>query len=204
MSRVPWLTSAWPIACAAFVSTACSAPTTCRTDAWSEGAASVASQRLSGSALLSNTGEAESFDLDVSLTDLPALWPSRSAIKNADVGVSIALAYTKPPLGGDGLTEMPRLQVRIGRETGITTSTFSNGSERTGRQLFEDCATGDEYCCAFGSEQCQARLHFTVERLDGAPFPPVQVTWTAGADATIDSCPKDFSSPTLSLTSEAP
>jgi hypothetical protein len=204
MSRVRWHAGAGLLTFGALGCFACSAPVICRSDSELQHGASVSSAQLSGSMLLSAAGDTESFYLDVALAGLPKLWPSSSAIKNADLGLSVALAYTKPPVGGDGLTEMPRVQMGFDRQPGTTTSSFPSIAKGTEQQLFGDCALGGEYCCAFGSEQCHGRLQVTLQRLDGAPFPPVQVAWTVGASATTDSCPQDLGSPTLTLTSEAP
>ena len=205
MTRVVWRVSVWLVGCAALVSSACSAPTACGADASTLHPTGVKSSPLSGSVLLSNAGESAIFGLDVTLAGLPTLWPAYSAIKDAGVGVSVKLAYTTPPLGGDGNTQMPRLRVRLDQQPGTTTSSFTSGFEGTNSTVFENCGLlGAEHCCAFGSKECQAHLQVTIQRLDGAPFPPVQATWTAGAGATISSCPEDLDTPTFTVTSDAP
>jgi hypothetical protein len=108
-------------------------------------------------------------------------------------------------VGGDGNTQMPRVRVSLDQQQSTVTSSFTSGIEGTDTRVFDDCNLLDAaYCCAFGSEECHARIQVTIQRLDGAPFPPVQVKWSAGATATTDSCPKDLSAPTLTVTSEAP
>lgn len=159
---------------------------------------------LSSSVLLSNAGERAAFALDVTLAGLPTLWPAGSAIKDAGADVSVELAYATPPIGGDGNTQMPRVRVTLDQRPSTVTSSFTSGFETTHSPLFDDCnLLGATHCCAFGSQECQARLQVRLERMDGAPFPPVQVTWRAGAGATIDSCPRDLDTPMITV-SEGP
>ena len=59
-------------------------------------------------------------------------------------------------------------------------------------------------CCEFGAASCTIRDRVTVERLDGAPFPPLEVRWELALSASINDCPFGGAKPELELSVTPP
>jgi hypothetical protein len=170
----------------------------------------VASDALTGSVVLSQSGQTETFSFASTVSGLPELWPSNSAISNGRFGIGLTLRYAIDPIGGDGATQMPRLSVAFNtppllfEQTPPATTQFPGPAASSFEsRLFDTCLSADDgHCCPFGAQQCTEQVRVTITRLDGAPFPPLTVNWSAGADAQISSCPAENDKPSLVLLSE--
>jgi hypothetical protein len=174
----------------------CSAPEACVEERWS-GAPNLMAEQLSGAVSLDATQQPAQQALDLKLTGLPELWQGSKNVFGGGVTVSITTEYASKPPGNDGKTEMPRVAATLGLEQSdrtvtASTSTFPSGSSSSDElRLFENCDDEDPGpgCCAYGSRECSVPLRIDVDRLDGAPFPAVAVSWSAQASASVTSCP---------------
>jgi hypothetical protein len=195
------------LALLALSAAACSAPNTCDAGAsTSPNSVEVNSEPVSGSFVLTNAGDRTALDLSADLSGLPELWPSQSAISDGGLGLGLVLHYQQPPYGGDGQTQMPRVEVSFDDFSSLFTSgSFPTRSEGPDHDLFSPCYGDNEgHCCPFGVRECQQSTHILITRVDGAPFPPVEVAWTARAGATVSSCPSAHDAPQVALVNEAP
>jgi hypothetical protein len=197
----------WPglAATLALVAAGCSAPV-CREQL----APALLSEQLEDSLRATSAGEEQEWRLRATLRDLPALWPAGGAIQDGRLSVSVSLAYQSDPVGGDGATEMPNVRVTFDGHAPVDgqtdqTSTFPGPTASLFTQtLFQTCnADGQERCCHFGETQCSLPVTLRLERLQGAPFPPIVVAFSAQASATVSSCPIPGPSSKLSLEVEA-
>lgn len=131
------------------------------------------------------------------LTHLPELWQGSGNIFGGYVTVNITTEYASAPKGNDGMTQMPRVKAQLsldGADQNVTasTSSFPSGSAPSDQLLlFQNCGEGDTGpgCCPYGSRECTVPLSLSVARLDGAPYPPVNVTWSVQSTANATSCP---------------
>jgi hypothetical protein len=165
---------------------------------------------LSGSQVLSTTNESMSLDFIAGLSGLPELWESSTAIERSFISIHLNLQYLEEPLGGDGQTEMPRVMVTFTPEDWYQYYPDSNQTPRFpgadgayfGSRIFRTCISGKSGasgCCVYGASECEAPISVRISRMDGAPFPPVSVAWSAQASASINTCPLGDAAPRLSL-----
>jgi hypothetical protein len=174
----------------------CSAPEACVDEGWTR-APNLVAEPLTGVAHLDATKQTLQQALELRLTGLPELWQGSDNILGGSVTVSITTEYTTEPKGNDGKTEMPRVAATLSLEQSqqtvtASTSAFPSGSSDSSElRLFESCDDEDPGpgCCAYGVRECSVPLGLAVDRLDGAPFPAVTVSWTAQAAANVTSCP---------------
>jgi hypothetical protein len=106
---------------------------------------------------------------------------------------------------------MPRLSGRLSladvdEGVDVATSEFQAGSSTASFEAFRVCQADDQTgCCKFGERSCSLPLVFSVQRRDGAPFPPIDATITIGAEAEITRCPiDDREEASLVLTTDSP
>jgi hypothetical protein len=140
---------------------------------------------------------------------LPELWQAESAILDGALSLKLELAYEDEPIGGDGHTEMPRVRATFAinpseYEDWAQTDPFpQNPAGLFGVSLFETCLfEGDPFCCEYGSRECELPVEIELERLDGAPFPPLVVDAAVRATASVSTCPIGEGTPTLTLARE--
>jgi hypothetical protein len=192
-------------ACSTLPCAGCTAASAC--DAESPGmGTTVGSTSFTGTAELAKLGDTVTLDFDAQLGGLPELTPPGGVIQDSLLELTLKLRYATAPMGGDGLTEMPRLQARFyGAQSGLTTSSFPYETDDVGIEILRDCDSAPDIpCCPRGVTHCERTVHVELVRIDGAPFPPVQLTWTATAIATLNNCPSSLSSPQITLVSDAP
>jgi len=186
----PAFVSAFALACAS-----CSAPATCDVEQFASGAPALETEGQSGSVRFSAVNESLTLRFRATLGNLPELWPNDSMVI-AGLPFELSFRYEREPFGADGRTEMPRLSVAVAEPGGggfiVQTMSYPGPTPlRLGPSLFQDCA--------FGSRQCETRLSVTIQRLDGAPFPPIDVSWRASAQAQIHVCKALATDPELTL-----
>jgi hypothetical protein len=119
----------------------------------------------------------------------------------------VSVAYQSDPVGGDGATEMPNVRVTLdghAPDPGETPKFPGPAASRFTLRLFETCNfDGQEHCCRFGETECSLPVTLRLQRLQGAPFPPIAVDFSAQASASVSSCPIPGSASQLSLEVEA-
>ena len=73
----------------------------------------------------------------------------------------------------------------------VMTSEFQSGTASSGGlPIFRTCqASNDTDCCVYGGRECSVLLLLNLRRVDGEPFPPVDVTSQVGAAVDVSSCP---------------
>jgi hypothetical protein len=182
----------------------CSARSACEE---TYGAGELLSSELpSESFVLESAGDSARIGVRARLTGLPELWQADSAILDGALSLKLELAYQDEPVGGDGRTEMPRVRATFGvdprnYDAVSQTDPFPQTPAGVfGVSLFETCLDdGDRLCCEYGSRECELPLEIELERLDGAPFPPLAVDATIRATASVSSCPIEGGTPTLTL-----
>ena len=184
----------------ALAAAGCSAPVCQETTA-----PSLTSGKVEDSLQAAAAGDAKEWHLRATLRDLPKLWPASGAIEDGSLSVSVSVAYQSDPVGGDGSTEMPSVRVTFDGHTAGETSKFPGPTPvRFAQTLFETCnVDGEQGCCRFGESECSLPLTLRLERVQGAPFPPIVVGVSAVASASVSSCPLPSPAPTLSLEVEA-
>ncbi len=172
----------------------CSAPEACQASSFGPTATATS---LSKTLTLTRAGESGSTSVRATLSNLPRLWQDHSNILGGSVSLALSVAYQGTPAGGDGKTQMPRVSARLGladtdSSIAIGTSEFQAGGVGGSLESFRTCQGQDELgCCQFGESTCTLPLLFSVRRLDGAPFPPVDVTAVLDAEAEVTRCPID-------------
>jgi hypothetical protein len=141
------------------------------------------------------------------LTGLPELWQRDTSILYGSFWLKLAFSYREEPIGGDGLTEMPRVRVRQGENGvfgayGVDTERFPrNPAAFWEYRIFETCVDEtDRDCCEYGARECSIQYEFQLERLDGEPFPPLVVESSIEVDADVTTCPLGEGAPKLTLT----
>jgi len=189
----------------AFAAAGCSAPV-CQESL----APSLTSERLEDSLQATGAGEAKEWRLKATLRDLPKLWAASGAIQDGSLSILASVAYQSAPFGGDGATEMPNVRVTFdghgpgGGQADQTSKFPGPAAARFTLRLFETCnLDGQERCCRFGETECSLPVTLRLERLQGAPFPPIVVDFSAEASASVSSCPIPGPSSQLSLEVEA-
>ncbi|MEO6601244.1 MAG: hypothetical protein ABIQ16_15300 [Polyangiaceae bacterium] len=184
--------------------TACSAPSAC--PAYSSSYDNLRySSPVTGTTELSRAGETNAFALKARFDHLPQLWPSNGAISAAQLSLGVSARYESDPQGGDGKTQMPRFSATVdGIPTGTTGSFPGPNSGVFSIEFRAECTTDSEVdCCPFGATECERILRVVLTRIDGEPFPPVRLSWSAGASAQLSACPGSASDASLTLSSEA-
>lgn len=188
-------TGLFAVACACWVC-GCSAPVACKQQIWGLDP-NLEGERLPGTESLDETSLVVRRALELKLSNLPELWQGDGNIYGGYVAFSITTEYAGEPKGNDGNTQMPKVSAELsldGSEKTVTasTSSFAFGSSNSPRlTLFDTCdnaGTGPG-CCAYGSRECTVPLSLSVKRLDGAPFPAVNVAWSVESAASVTSCP---------------
>jgi hypothetical protein len=168
------------------------------------------SSRHAGSAVLSAAGDSTSRIYHASLTGLPELWQPDSAILNATIATSLTLKYSTGSPGSDGRTQMPRLGFAITRvdeepSTAPPATPDYPDSRPLGfsASIFGECwEGGPPICCVWGSTSCEGRLRLSIQRFDGEPFPPIEVSFETSASANVSLCPTNRGDPELVLEEE--
>jgi hypothetical protein len=108
------------------------------------------------------------------------------AVQSGALSLELGLRYENEPFGGDGRTEMPRLALTFSDDAGgsSTAPATSNYPGPTPSNflpgLFE--------ACVLGARHCETTLDVRIQRLDGAPFPPLRVSFGATAKARLSAC----------------
>jgi hypothetical protein len=169
----------------------------------------LSSELPSESFVLESAGDRARIGVRARLSALPELWQVESAILDGALSLKLELAYRDGPAGGDGHTEMPRVRATFGGdrleyEDGAQTDPFpQNPAGPFGVSLFETCfAESDRFCCEYGSRECELPVEIVLERVDGAPFPPLVVDAAVRATASVSTCPLGEGTPALTLTRE--
>jgi hypothetical protein len=188
----------------------CSARHACEEPSDGTGGLSLESGAVGSSALVASASESTIFVLRASVSGLPALWQGDSAILRANIDVDLSLAYEGDIKGFDGRTQMPSISVRIDGGTPTSwepsrTSEFPGPAPSVFQtSLFGPCYTDDQPgCCPYGVRQCSAPITVKFQRLEGGPFPPVNLNWSARLDAAVSTCPLNDSTPVVALTLES-
>ena len=182
--------SAFALACVS-----CSAPASCDVEQFASGVPALETEEQSGSVRFTTAKESLTLRFRASLSDLPELWPNDSMVIS-ELPFELSFRYEREPFGADGETEMPRLSVAVPERAGEgftaqTTSYPGPTPLRLAPSLFKDCA--------FGSRHCQTSLTVIIQRMDGAPFPPIAVNWRASARAQVNACKALGTDPELTL-----
>lgn len=182
----------------ALIGTACGPSATCDAGQNAYQSPLIESEERTGSILLSAKNDSQTVDFTATLSDLPEKWSSAGLLQIGALQLDLSLGYESAPIGGDGHTEMPRLALTFKEPAAadsstITTSNYPGPTPLLySPSLFEDCVSG--------SRQCDSTRPVRIERLDGAPFPPVRVSWRASANARIPTCePSSSADATLDL-----
>jgi hypothetical protein len=168
----------------------------------------LSSQLPPESFVLSDAGDNARISVRAELSGLPELWQSESAIADGALSLRLGLGYEGDPVGGDGRTEMPRVRATFGLDPlkdphwAQTEPFTSSPAGPFGLSIFETCLNqGDRYCCEYGARECSLLIEVELERLDGAPLPPLAVEASIEATASVSSCPLG-GAPTLTLERE--
>jgi hypothetical protein len=191
-------------------SAGCSAPAACEESDSSHGLL-LESQGVSGSARAENADESAEFKMRATLSGLPRLWQGESAILQADLDLEVSLVYEAEPKGGDGHTQMPSVSVTFDPQAPNSwqpsrTSEFPGPAPTSFRTaLFGACYTdGQGNCCPYGVRECSLPVTLRLERVQGTPFPPIVISWSARLTASVSACPLNDSVPMLALELESP
>lgn len=173
----------------------CSPSEVCSRD---ESPTSLESASFEGARVFANAGEREEIDLELTLDGLPELWSPEGAVESGRLSVTLAFAYDGVPV--DGTTEVPSIRISFEHAEGSGASTPYASGLRIDGSTFSTCASSEARgCCEFGSASCTIRDRVTIERLQGTPYPPLDVSWELGASASINDCPFEKSAPELDL-----
>lgn len=184
-----------------FVALGCSAPV-CQ----EPNDEALTSEQVEDSLLAVGAGEEKEWHFRATLRGLPKLWPGAGALSGGRLSVQVSVAYDADPVGGDGKTEMPNVRVTFPNQPVETwqsdqTPTFAGPTPaRFSAPLFDSCnVEGQAHCCRFGETECSLPVTLRFERVQGEPFPPLIVDFSAQASTSVKSCPLPGASPTLSL-----
>ena len=137
--------------------------------------------------MLADAGARESWLARVSLVGGPVLEPDFDFGLRLFVGVR--LTYPGRPTGA---AEMPRLRVGSGAFQ-FETDPFPSAEGMT--QEFPLASS----CSAPASGACSGETTVTIERIDGAIFPPVALDWSAQAALRVSDCPPNAGGARLEL-----
>lgn len=189
----------------------CNAPAACETQVNGGVTPNTSAEPLIITTTLTQSGETFSKRARARLGNLPELWQDDTNILGGSLSLSLVAVYQAAPQGDDGKTQMPRVSAELGlgetqSSLDISTNEFQAGNVSGNLDGFRTCHTDDEQdCCKYGARECSFPLRLSVRRLDGAPFPPVDVTVTLGADAEVTRCPVDDQKrAVLALEAESP
>jgi len=181
----------------------CSAPPACHRDD-----VAFRAEAPPESAVLTARGQSLLRAFEATVDGLPELWSEDGAIPNAAVLVELSVRYEdSSPFAGTN-TEMPRVQLTLsprddGQAETTTTPNFPftpTQSTTLGARAFPDCFGQQQAaCCPFGARSCATAVAMKLERLDGPPFPAVQLDWKVSLTATVDRCPLSDGTPTVRL-----
>ncbi len=163
------------------------------------------SSSFTGTRVLTSQGEREELDVELTLTGLPELWAPDGAVEGGRLAVLLGFAYDGVP--ANGTVEMPRIGVSFEHaEGGGASERYPGASGFLAYGFtFPICVSPeDRGCCEFGSESCAIHDTVALERLDGAPFPPLEVSWQVDATASINDCPFGEANPELELAVATP
>jgi hypothetical protein len=167
----------------------------------------LSSETYEESARLSDAGEFTTAAFLATLSGLPELWPAESPVQSSGGSVKLTLSYESEPRGGDGLTEMPRVEASVAFGSDppraiFQTAAYPSAETGWGFHLFTPCSStvdstpygqratsSSGACCPYGARECKAPFTIWLRRLDGVPFPPLIVEWSLSVSAQVDSCP---------------
>lgn len=193
----------WALSCLS-----CSSPATCNSGDYNANepsrtnARGLTSNAQTDSLLLSEANQSIPLRFRATLSGLPELWPSYGGVQGGMLTLSFGSRYESEPLGGDGHTEMPQLVVTLSEraqklDSTLQTRTYPGpGLDATSAVLFQDCA--------LGARQCETTIDANFRRIEGAPFPPVRVSYRATAAVNTDFCTVFSSEQLFTLEVEEP
>lgn len=184
------LTPVFVLACS-LICTACGTPAMCDPRQYAYDAPLIETEERTGSILLSGQNDSQTVNFRATLSDLPEQWSSEGLAQIGGLQLDLSLRYESEPIGGDGHTEMPRLALTFKEPAAVDSSTVTT-SNYPGPTPFLYSPSLFEACMS-GADQCESTRPVRIERLDGAPFPPVRVSFRATANARIPSCEKTSS-----------
>jgi hypothetical protein len=155
----------------------------------------LASEALTHVAEVTNAGESSSVRLRATLRELSELWPAEYEL-GGSLQVTLHVTYVDPIAPGGTATQMPRFSAALGTAATparyvVTTPAFPPATGTgLGLALFQECWDGDSLdCCEYGASECSVSILLEYERIDGEPFPAVELQWEATASASVGSCP---------------
>jgi hypothetical protein len=170
----------------------CVAPELCTQEAHG---GTLQSEALSQIAEFTSAGEGDSVRLRATLRELSELWPAEYAL-GGSLQVMLHVTYVDPIAPGGAATQMPRFSSALGTAASpasyvVTTPAFPPATGTgLGLALFPECWDGDSLdCCEYGATECSASILLEYERIDGEPFPAVELRWEATASASLGACP---------------
>jgi hypothetical protein len=170
----------------------CTAPELCR---GGDNRSSVDAGPLSETVTFDDVGFA-SRHFVATIQDLPRVWDAEAAVVESSIGLGVDVVYQDEPKGGDGKTQMPAVEVELSvlgafEPFVVVTDSFHTVGTVSGHaEAFRICDDADDVdCCVFGSTECRAPITVSVRRREGAPFPPVDVSLSLTASATVTPCP---------------
>ena len=203
---------AWALGlvCAALL-VGCSAPAVCETPANDSSVPSLTATPLTSTTTFTRSSQTLPTRVRATLSNLPEVWQDDTNIFGGKATLTITIAYQGTPSGGDGKTQMPRVSASLGlvdtaASVDFGTSEFQAGAASGTLDIFATCQQDDQQdCCKYGARECSIPLAVSLRRLDGEPFPPVDVAATVEASAAVSRCPlDDHQRATLTLAKESP
>lgn len=184
----------------AMLGSACSAREACNEDYIGE---TLTRGPSTGSAALDAAGSRSSARFRATLSGLPVLWQSTSALLWSTLELRLRQSYAEREAAGR--VEMPRVSVAILAARGLAlrepleTSLYppAEGSVFTA-SLFDPCGFGGGAdCCEYGASECSIEWTVAFERLDGEPYPPMELSWELDIAAAVSNCPLEDTVPEL-------
>lgn len=192
---------------AALLGSACSAREACNEDYIGE---TLTRGPSSGSATLDAAGSRSSARFRATLSGLPVLWQSTSALLWSTLTLRLRQSYAER--AADGRVEMPRVSVsmlaasELALREPLETTLYppAEGSVFTA-SVFRPCGFGSSAdCCEYGASECSSEWTVTFERLDGEPYPPMELSWELDIAVAVSSCPLEDTVPELDFQELSP
>lgn len=181
---------------------ACSAPAACNEDYTGE---TLTGGPFAGGAMLDAAGARASARFRATLSGLPVLWQATSALIRSSLELRLRQSYAERE--ADGSLEMPRVSIALSAGDGAAmrepfeTSRYppADGSVFSA-PLFDPCRLeSTANCCEYGASECSGEWSVALERVDGDPFPPMELSWELGLTVGISTCPLRDTVPELSV-----
>jgi hypothetical protein len=185
---------------AAMFGSACSAREACNEDYIGE---TLTGAPFSRSTTLDGAGAGSSARFRATLTGLPELWQSTSALVWSSMQLRLHQSYADRE--ADGRVEMPRVSVAMMAASGpassepLETSLYppADGSVFTA-SVFGTCSfDSSTNCCEYGASECSTEWTVALERIDGEPYPPMELTWELEVSVAVSNCPLEGTLPEL-------